>query len=346
MINAITRDNHHLSIIIDTLRDLTFLDSRFLSSIKAIRDRFKGKVNFIFVSERPIIEDRHYIEYKKFADFACHVEYISTPLTEEDSNVVKKIYTKYNPNNSIKPKDIKKILSISGGIVGLITSMMRHIADSPNKELKPKLFLANTNIRQRIKFILNQFDAKELKLLQNLAGNSSRNTDLSIFLKESGILDTRNKQINSSLIRSYINSKYFKHLLEQEKESLSNETAQEGEDRKNDEENKDPDSKHNDKQKGLYIDLKTGEIFKNGKRMEDCLSPTEIKIYKYLSENPQELISRDEIAKQMWGNAYLEKYSDWAIDKAISRLRKKVEDDEEKNQYIITIKGKGIKFYP
>jgi DNA-binding winged helix-turn-helix (wHTH) protein len=356
IINAITQEDKYISIIVDTLRDLTFLDNRFLSSIKSLRDRFKGNLNFVFVSQRPIIENNHYTKFKKFADFASHVEYISTPLKKDNLDLIKKIFTKYNPNKAISTSDQETILQISGGIMGLITSMMRHIADSQDHKLKVEEFLNDTNIRQRIEFILNQFNREELNWLKSLASGNSIDADkLSIFLNESKILNVQNDDIKPTLIKKYINSKYFDELDElieiEEKVGESDNSASPS--LESDEENKNTNSDQDTqsdssspKKEGLYVDLKSGEIFKNGKRTQDCLSPTEIRIYKYMSTNSQKLLSRDEIAKQMWGNAYLEKYSDWAIDKAISRLRKKIEDEGKKNKHIITIKGKGIKFYP
>ena len=35
-------------------------------------------------------------------------------------------------------------------------------------------------------------------------------------------------------------------------------------------------------------------------------------------------LSRDEIAEIIWGKSWQSKYSDWALDKAISRLRRKI----------------------
>lgn len=64
----------------------------------------------------------------------------------------------------------------------------------------------------------------------------------------------------------------------------------------------------------------------------------EINLLELLQKNLQNPMSRDDIAKALWGKAWEKKYSDWAIDKAISRLRKNIKSPEYK---LITVKNLG-----
>ena len=64
----------------------------------------------------------------------------------------------------------------------------------------------------------------------------------------------------------------------------------------------------------------------------------EINLIRHFKKYINKPLSRDDIAKVIWGNAWNEKYSDWAIDKAISRLRKKILSE---NYKIITVKNLG-----
>lgn len=61
---------------------------------------------------------------------------------------------------------------------------------------------------------------------------------------------------------------------------------------------------------------------------------------KFLSK-PNEIINRDEIAETIWGKLSAEKYSDWAIDKAISRLKSKFPSNSRTK--ILTIRNAGYK---
>ncbi len=70
-------------------------------------------------------------------------------------------------------------------------------------------------------------------------------------------------------------------------------------------------------------------------------SGQEMLVYRYLETAKGKIVSKEKIAEIIWGREWEQKYSDWALDKLISRLRKKVValDIPEK---IRVIKGKGI----
>ena len=55
------------------------------------------------------------------------------------------------------------------------------------------------------------------------------------------------------------------------------------------------------------------------------------------------IVNKDEIANILWKSEAIKKYSDWAIDKTISRLRKKIGDSAHNPKFIETIKGRGLR---
>jgi len=56
------------------------------------------------------------------------------------------------------------------------------------------------------------------------------------------------------------------------------------------------------------------------------------------------LVTRDQVAEAIWGRHYLEKYSDWSIDKSISILRKKLDALGFRSEYLTTLKKRGFSF--
>jgi hypothetical protein len=92
-------------------------------------------------------------------------------------------------------------------------------------------------------------------------------------------------------------------------------------------------------------DLIIKEIDKstNYKSIKLLVNPTaqEINILNSLLESTIPL-SRDDIAQILWGKSWNTKYSDWAIDKTISRLRKKIIGNEIR---ILTIKNFGYQLF-
>jgi hypothetical protein len=57
------------------------------------------------------------------------------------------------------------------------------------------------------------------------------------------------------------------------------------------------------------------------------LSPTLFKLYELFSGNRGKLLTREEIARALWGEDYSSRYSDWAIDRYIADFRKKVHSE-------------------
>lgn len=62
------------------------------------------------------------------------------------------------------------------------------------------------------------------------------------------------------------------------------------------------------------------------------LTKTENKIFNLLNKNKGNLISFDEIAKEMWGENYFDKYSEYAITKHIENLKSKITENSIHSQ--------------
>lgn len=64
-------------------------------------------------------------------------------------------------------------------------------------------------------------------------------------------------------------------------------------------------------------------------------------VLEYLKSQSDKVIARDELAQTMWGKLWEKKYSDWAIDKCINDLKKKLQGTKID---IITIRNRGFKY--
>jgi len=71
------------------------------------------------------------------------------------------------------------------------------------------------------------------------------------------------------------------------------------------------------------------------------LTAQEKLIFEFLINRPNQVISRNEIAQVMWGKMWDQKYSDWAIDRAISNLRRKL---NHTRYSLMSIRNRGYKF--
>jgi hypothetical protein len=80
-----------------------------------------------------------------------------------------------------------------------------------------------------------------------------------------------------------------------------------------------------------------GDIHRDTISSLDNLSDTESSVYELLQRKNGTVVTREEIAKEMWGKKYADKYSDWAIDALIKRVREKLPESN-----IETKRGKGF----
>ncbi|MCA9385599.1 helix-turn-helix domain-containing protein, partial [Candidatus Dojkabacteria bacterium] len=71
------------------------------------------------------------------------------------------------------------------------------------------------------------------------------------------------------------------------------------------------------------------------------LTPSLDKLLRVLAAHKDRVVTRDDIASAIWGDKHLDKYSDYAIDKQISKLRKFLVEKGLSSKYIETKKGKG-----
>ena len=72
------------------------------------------------------------------------------------------------------------------------------------------------------------------------------------------------------------------------------------------------------------------------------LTVREYELLKFLAVQPNQVFSREQLLKQVWGYEY---YGDIrTVDVTIRRLREKLEDDASNPTYILTKRGVGYFF--
>lgn len=93
----------------------------------------------------------------------------------------------------------------------------------------------------------------------------------------------------------------------------------------------------------LSLDPVSGAVLLNGFTVEESFTRQEYTILSLFLKNPGKLLTREILGLELWGDSHYEKYSDWAIDQVMSKLRKKLKNIGV-NAKIITLRGRGYKF--
>jgi DNA-binding response OmpR family regulator len=77
---------------------------------------------------------------------------------------------------------------------------------------------------------------------------------------------------------------------------------------------------------------------------EVALTPQEFKIVKFMAQNPNRVVSRDELLNDVWG--YQNYPTTRTVDNHILKLRQKLETDPTNPVHFRTVHGVGYKFVP
>ena len=89
----------------------------------------------------------------------------------------------------------------------------------------------------------------------------------------------------------------------------------------------------------LQIDLEKRAAILRGERLR--LTPIEFRLLAYLARNEGRLLTHAAILRAVWGNAYQEESH--YLHVYVSQLRRKLEDDPARPQYVLTEPGSGYR---
>src|SRR5262245_36994432 len=89
------------------------------------------------------------------------------------------------------------------------------------------------------------------------------------------------------------------------------------------------------------LDLRTCELGKNGHRIR--LQGQPAKLLTLLATHAGELVTRAEIQKELWEDGQFVEF-EHAINVAVKKIRRALQDDPEKPRYVETLPRKGYRF--
>jgi DNA-binding response OmpR family regulator len=91
---------------------------------------------------------------------------------------------------------------------------------------------------------------------------------------------------------------------------------------------------------GLVIDISRRQVWRDD--VEVILTVTEFNVLALLTSRPGQVFSRSELLRDVWG--YDVDIETRTVDAHVYRLRKKIEVDSEKPQYVHSVPGIGYRF--
>ena len=94
----------------------------------------------------------------------------------------------------------------------------------------------------------------------------------------------------------------------------------------------------------LFIDKKARRIWIGEKELIPALSVSQYELLVFLYENPDCVVSREDIVNAVWGENEAVGVTEQALDALVRRLRGRLHKIDPTHDYILTVRGVGFKF--
>lgn len=288
------------------------LTSEFFSHLRVLRDRAKYRFSVVFSLTHPL---EQLLEPNLLSDFysflAGHTVFLA--LKDAPSLEFRLSYLEKSTGKKLAENVKLEILKLTAGHGKMTRICAEEILATSNKQLATslsllKFFSENKAVRSVCYEIWNALSPQEQTTLKNLVLQKETDEKIISFLENIGLV--KDYKIRIKLFGEFV--KYRAQNLTQEK---------------------------------IIFKEETSRILKGEKTLSENLTKGEFKLLKFLIQNTDRIIDRDEIINVVWSDLQSkEGVSDEALDQLIFRLRRKIENNPNNPQHLQTIKGRGVRF--
>lgn len=94
----------------------------------------------------------------------------------------------------------------------------------------------------------------------------------------------------------------------------------------------------------LFVDTRSRRIWLGDKELDPPLSVPQFRLLQEVYNRPGQVVARQELEVAVWGDEGAVGISDQALDALIRRLRDRLAEIDPVHQYLVTIRGHGIRF--
>jgi len=298
---------------------IPMLSNEFFANLRILRNRAKYRFSVVFSLNRPL-EDL--VEPMLFADFyeflADHIIYL--PLLDKPGLDFRISYLEKVSGKHIDKKIIEEVIILTGGHGKLTRLCLETIlATSSHREARSRSAgqLATNEKLREILLTQKSIRGSLFEIWASLLPEEQKSLVADPLMASSYLINiglVKDEKITIPLFMDFIST-----LLRQD----FGRTQQ------------------------IIYDEEKNEIKRGNVVLSDILTSSEFRLLKYLLENKDKIMEREEIIKAVWQETKsTEGVTDQALDQLIFRLRKKIEEDPNNPKYLQTVKGRGLRFTP
>lgn len=94
----------------------------------------------------------------------------------------------------------------------------------------------------------------------------------------------------------------------------------------------------------VYMEIRSRRVWVGEKEIDPPLSVPQFRLLQILYNHPGQVVSREELEVAVWGDEGAVGISEQALDALIRRLRERINMLDPVNQYLVTVRGHGVRF--
>jgi len=284
---------------------ITVLDSEFFANLRTLRNRAKYKFSVIFSLNRPLEDNLEATLMSDFYEFVAG-KIIYLPIYDKPGVDFRISYLAKITNKKIDKDLLDDVFELTAGH----SNLMRLCAES--------ILSAGQKFENKLE--MRRFFIEQKAVRSSLFGIWNHLTPSEQIILSQNKIEGLKHLENVGLIKNgNLTISLFSDYVKEKSPSLT-------------ENNK-------------ILITEAGEVVKGDINFSDRLTALEFKLLKFLLENKERVIEKEEIINVVWGDQKtVLGVTDQALDQLIFRLRKKIEDNPNQPQYIQTVKGRGFKF--
>lgn len=283
---------------------IPMLTTDFFSNLRVLRNKAKYRFSVIFSLGRPL-EDM--VEPTLLADYYEFFtgHAVYLPLGDKPITDFRIGYLEKVSEKTIAKTIVASILVLTGGH-GKLTRLCVEAAVQSKETVSEAFFLSRKPIHGALLEIWYYLTPEEQ---QDIVDLIKKKTPIqTLFLEDIGIVEKTT--ISIPLFSSFVEEEY-KHLIDEK----------------------------------IVFDDVTNTIRQGAKNISDMLTISEFRLFAFLLQHEEEIIQRSDLIDAVWKNgASTAGVTDQALDQLLFRLRKKIEENPNQPEHILTVKGRGVKY--
>lgn len=300
------------------------LDERVFANLRALKDRDWSGIVYITATDRDLVDIRPDPEVEEFVELFSHQTHYLGPLSEEDARTYIRSFAA-RAGVSFDTADERFILHWAGGHPGLLEATCHLLGQVTGPEARDDVqdFLIHRQVAEQLRLDPNvQQECDRIwydltvqekdALLALLSPGPTPTTEALAALKRRHVIlseDDENPQLFARAFAEYVDRCRRRTVATE---------------------------------KGVRYDPDAGVVYVDGRQVED-LTALEHRLFLLLYGRLGQIVDKYTIVENVWGEKYIDEVDDARIERLVSRLRKKLQPEEDSPNYLTTVRGRGYR---